>query len=210
MSPSSLSCSGRVLRVAGLHGALGEGQALGRRGRRSGAAIAIASSISASSGTHFQIRPHCSAFSALSFSPSMAMPMARAWPTRRGRCQVPPVSGIRPSLQNTSTKLADSRRQHDVAGQRQVGARAGGHAVDGADRPASAARAASAPAGRSSCSTECAQVDAAARPVRRRGRTGPGRRKSRGRRRSAAARARVAVGLTVRPARRALRGASPG
>jgi hypothetical protein len=30
-------------------------------------------------------------------------------------------------------KLADFRGQHDVAGQRQVGAGAGGHAVDGAD-----------------------------------------------------------------------------
>ncbi|MNT35386.1 hypothetical protein D3C72_1714120 [compost metagenome] len=33
--------------------------------------------------------------------------MARAEPIRRGRKKVPPVSGIRPSLQNTSTKLAD-------------------------------------------------------------------------------------------------------
>src|SRR5450830_582177 len=45
--------------------------------------------------------------SAVSFSPSMARPMARAEPIKRGRKKVPPVSGIRPSLQNTSTKLAD-------------------------------------------------------------------------------------------------------
>ena len=37
----------------------------------------------------------------------MARPVARAWPIRRGKCQVPPVSGIRPSLQNASMKLAD-------------------------------------------------------------------------------------------------------
>lgn len=62
----------------------------------------------ASSATHCQIRPQASAWRALSLSPSMASPMARARPTRRGSTKVPPVSGIRPSLQNDWMKLADS------------------------------------------------------------------------------------------------------
>ena len=55
----------------------------------------------------FQIRPHSAAFSAGSGSPVSARPSARAWPTRRGRCQLPPLSGIRPSAEKLWMNLAD-------------------------------------------------------------------------------------------------------
>ena len=67
------------------------------------AAICLASAltvgIKSASSTHFQIRPQASACSAGSFSPSIARPIARAGPSSRGKTQVPPVSGISPSLQ---------------------------------------------------------------------------------------------------------------
>ena len=46
---------------------------------------------------------------------------------------MPPESGISPILQNAWMKLADLRGDDDVAGERDVGARAGGDAVDRAD-----------------------------------------------------------------------------
>src|SRR6185312_13139521 len=66
-----------------------------------------ASAISLSSSTTFQIRPHCAALSAESGSPSIAMPMARADPARRGRNQVPPASGTNPRRQKACRKLAE-------------------------------------------------------------------------------------------------------
>ncbi len=59
------------------------------------------------SSTHFQMSPQFSACCAESLSPSIASPIARAEPTRRGRKYVPPESGIRPILQNAWMKLAD-------------------------------------------------------------------------------------------------------
>ncbi len=46
---------------------------------------------------------------------------------------MPPVSGTRPSFANASMKLAERRGDHQIAGERDVGARACGNAVDGAD-----------------------------------------------------------------------------
>src|SRR6185437_10327171 len=71
------------------------------------AARARASAMSLSSSTAFQMRPHCAAVSAESGSPSMAMPIARAEPARRGRNQVPPASGTNPRRQNACRKLAE-------------------------------------------------------------------------------------------------------
>ena len=70
-------------------------------------AIASTSASSASSSTAFQIRPHSAAFSAGSGSPVSARPSARAWPTRRGSTQVPPLSGIRPIAEKLWMNLAD-------------------------------------------------------------------------------------------------------
>jgi hypothetical protein len=58
------------------------------------------------------------ASSAGSLSPSIAMPSARAEPTRRGSSQVPPVSGTRPILVKAWMKLAErpatTRSQHSA------------------------------------------------------------------------------------------------
>ena len=71
------------------------------------AASASTSASSASSSTAFQIRPHSAAFSAGSGSPVSARPSARAWPTSRGRSQLPPLSGIRPIAEKLWMNLAD-------------------------------------------------------------------------------------------------------
>ena len=97
------------------------------------AASACASAISRSSSTTRQIRPHSAAVSAGNGSASSASARARAVPTRRGRNQVPPQSGIRPMRGEGLHKARRARRQHDVAGEREIGAGAGGDAVDGAD-----------------------------------------------------------------------------
>src|SRR5256885_3125340 len=50
---------------------------------------------------------HAAASSAESLSPSIANPIARAEPTRRGRKYVPPESGINPIFEKAWIKLAD-------------------------------------------------------------------------------------------------------
>ncbi len=71
------------------------------------AASASTSASSASSSTHFQMSPQSAAFSAGSGSAVSARPSARAWPTRRGRCQLPPLSGMRPRLAKLWMNLAE-------------------------------------------------------------------------------------------------------
>ncbi len=63
----------------------------------------------------------------------MARPRARAAPTSRGSAQVPPASGMRPMRAKGLQEAGAARGVHQVAGQRDVGAGAGGDAVDGAD-----------------------------------------------------------------------------
>ena len=87
----------------------------------------------AASSTHFQIRPSRSASSAESLSPSIARPSARARPTSRGSSQVPPQSGTRPILAKAWMKLAERAAIDHVAAEREVGAGAGGDAVDRGD-----------------------------------------------------------------------------
>ncbi len=87
----------------------------------------------AASSTHFQIRPSRSASSAVSLSPSIARPSAVPRPTSRGSSQVPPQSGTRPILANAWMKLAERRGDHQVAAEGEVGAGAGGDAVDRGD-----------------------------------------------------------------------------
>ena len=70
-------------------------------------ASAVASAIRSASGTARQIRPHCSAVSAVSGMPVSAKPLARASPMRRVRLQVPPESGTRPILQKAWMNFAD-------------------------------------------------------------------------------------------------------
>ncbi len=70
------------------------------------AATVAASAASSGSGTTRQTRPQASACAADTGSPSIAMPRARASPTRRGSTQVPPASGIRPILTKAWMKRA--------------------------------------------------------------------------------------------------------
>jgi hypothetical protein len=70
-------------------------------------ASASTSESSWSSSTHFQISPHSSAFSAGSGSPVSARPNARACPTRRGKTQVPPLSGMRPIAEKLWMNFAE-------------------------------------------------------------------------------------------------------
>ena len=77
--------------------------------------------------------PHSAACSAVSLSPSSARPIARAVPTSRGRKYVPPESGIEPDLAERLDEARRLRGDDDVAGEREVGARAGRDAVDRAD-----------------------------------------------------------------------------
>ena len=105
--------------------------------RRLPAASALAS-VSASrsraaSSTAFQIIPQAAAVSASSGSASRARAFARGSPRRRASDQVPPASGIRPILEKAWMNLRRACGQHDVAGERDVGAGAGGDAVDRAD-----------------------------------------------------------------------------
>ena len=102
---------------------------------------------------------------------------------------MPPESGISPILQNAWMKLADFVAIDDVAGERDVGARAGRDAVDGAHDRQRQVRAASAPAAGSCVSIDVAEVDRRAARAPPRDRPGPGPRRSRAPRRSAAARA---------------------
>src|SRR5262245_37759905 len=66
-----------------------------------------ASPAKAASSRHFQINPHCSAFSAESGSAKRAKPFARELTTSRGRNQVPPESGMSPTRAKDWMKLAD-------------------------------------------------------------------------------------------------------
>ena len=101
--------------------------------------------------------------------------------------QLPPASGTRPILAKAWMNLAELRRQHDVAGEGDVGARAGGDAVDRADHRL--LDGADQPQRRVVEGLERrAEVRRPGRPCAGRGRRGPGRRRSRGRRRSAAPR----------------------
>ncbi|MNN65442.1 hypothetical protein D3C81_1809450 [compost metagenome] len=51
--------------------------------------------------------PHSFAVSAGSLSPNKVKPIARAWPTARGKNHVPAESGTNPKRQNACTKFAD-------------------------------------------------------------------------------------------------------
>ncbi len=52
----------------------------------------------------------------------MAIALARASPISRGSIHEPPASGMSPTRENGLDELGAARRQHDVAGKRQIGA----------------------------------------------------------------------------------------
>ena len=125
-------------------------------------------------------------------------------PTRRGRKYVPPESGIEPDLAERLDEARRLRRDHDVAGEREVGAGAGGDAVDRAD-DRHRQRAQRQHQRLVVALDRRAEVDGRAAGRDRAVAPGPARRRSRGRRRSAAARA-----PTRRPSTRAERVAHLG
>ena len=91
--------------------------------RGDAASVAVISSthaFSSGSSTHFQIRPQSAACSASTLSGEKGQADGARRPISRGRKYVPPVSGMRPILQNGSTNTRGSRCDHDVAGQRQI------------------------------------------------------------------------------------------
>ena len=152
------------------------------------AASASTSASSWSSSTAFQIRPHSAACSAASGSPVSARPSARAWPTRRGSTQVPPLSGNQADRGEGLDELGALRGDDDVAGERDIGAGAGGDAVDPRDHRHRQRRSA---CGSADCSAaRPTRRDRPPRPAPPRGRSDPARRRSRGRRRSGPASAR--------------------
>ena len=77
--------------------------------------------------------PQRSAVSASIASPSIARARARASPTRWVRKKLAPLSGTRPMRMKAWTKRRGPGGQHDVAGQGEAGAGAGGDAIDRAD-----------------------------------------------------------------------------
>ena len=146
--------------------------------------------------------PHASACSAPIGSASIISARARASPTRRGRNHVPPESGTRPIRAKACRNLRRPRREHDVAGEREIRARAGRRAVDRADDRLRQTCAGPGSAGCSACRSTRPDRDAP-RPARPRGRRDPARRKSPCRRRSRARR-----GILSSPRRRRIASAS--
>ena len=171
---------------------------------RVGAAANCAASAStvagnSASSTHRQIIPQAAACSAESFSPSSVRPSARALPTSRGRLQVPPESGTNPSRQNACTKLAERAAIDQIAGERDVRAGAGRDAVDRRDHRHRQLLQGQA---RAACSSarSTRRDRRLACPAPRPGPRDPGRRKIRGRRRSAPAPARPVRARSARHA----------
>ena len=129
---------------------------------------------------------------------------ARLADETRQDVQVPPASGTRPIRAKACRNRADLRRQHDVAGERDIGPGAGRDAVDRADDRLRQRAQAPGPADCSACrATRRDRVER--RRERWPGRRDPGRRKSPCRRRS---RARRGTRSPPPPAERAASSAS--
>ena len=123
---------------------------------------------------------------------------AIAVPTRRGRKNVPPASGMRP-MQNAWMKLAERAAICEVAGQRDIDARARGAVHRADDRQRQRAQ-------RRTAGDRCSRALRLGRSVTRRRYStigGPGPRRNRDPRRSGAARERRCR-LSLSPVRRAV------
>ena len=133
-APSSSSDVGEIGLERLVEEPLRQAQRAGRPGGEAGRELRGDAGELVGSATHRYASPRSTASWPVAPSPSITIALARGSPTRRGSRYAPPASTTSPHLANDHMKRVPVVHEHEVAGEREVGAGADRRAVHRGDR----------------------------------------------------------------------------